>query len=41
MALAAHYFTDVLGGLLLGTAFACSAFALILRYVSIKSISAG
>jgi undecaprenyl-diphosphatase len=41
MALAAHYFTDVLGGLLLGTAFACAAFALILRYVSIKSISAG
>jgi undecaprenyl-diphosphatase len=41
MALAAHYFTDVLAGLLLGTAFACAAFALILRYVSIKSISAG
>jgi undecaprenyl-diphosphatase len=41
MALAAHYFTDVLGGLLLGTAFACAAFALILRYVSIRSISAG
>jgi membrane-associated phospholipid phosphatase len=41
MALAAHYFTDVLGGLLLGTAFACAAFAVILRYVSIKSISAG
>jgi undecaprenyl-diphosphatase len=41
MALAAHYFTDVLGGLLLGTAFACAAFALILRYVSIRAISAG
>jgi len=41
MALAAHYFTDVLGGLLLGTAFACAAFALILRYVSIKAVSAG
>ncbi|HEY0382579.1 MAG TPA: phosphatase PAP2 family protein [Candidatus Elarobacter sp.] len=41
MALAAHYFTDVLGGLLLGTAFACAAFALILRYASIRSISAG
>jgi membrane-associated phospholipid phosphatase len=41
MALAAHYFTDVLGGLLLGTAFACAAFAVVLRYVSIKSISAG
>jgi membrane-associated phospholipid phosphatase len=41
MALAAHYFTDVLGGMLLGTAFACAAFALILRYVSIRSISAG
>jgi len=41
MALAAHYFTDVVGGLLLGTAFACAAFALILRYVSIRSISAG
>jgi len=41
MALAAHYFTDVLGGVLLGTAFACAAFALILRYVSMRSISAG
>jgi undecaprenyl-diphosphatase len=41
MALAAHYFTDVLGGLLLGTAFLCAAFALILRYVSMRSISAG
>jgi len=41
LALAAHYATDVVGGLLLGTAFACAAFALILRYVSIRSISAG
>jgi undecaprenyl-diphosphatase len=41
MALAAHYFTDVLGGLLLGTAFACAAFAMIMRYASIRSISAG
>jgi undecaprenyl-diphosphatase len=41
MALAAHYLTDVLGGLLLGTAFACAAFAVILRYASIRSISAG
>jgi undecaprenyl-diphosphatase len=41
LALAAHYFTDVLGGLLFGTAFVCAAFALILRYVSIRSISAG
>jgi membrane-associated phospholipid phosphatase len=41
LALAAHYFTDVIGGLLLGTAFLCAAFALILRYVSIRSISAG
>ena len=41
MALAAHYFTDVLGGVLMGTAFACAAFALILRYASIRSISAG
>ncbi len=41
LALAAHYFTDVLGGLLFGTAFLCAAFALILRYASIKSISAG
>ena len=41
MALAAHYFTDVLAGLLLGTAFACAAFAVILRYASIRSISAG
>ncbi len=41
LALAAHYFTDVLGGLLLGTAFLCAAFALILRYVSIRSTSAG
>ena len=41
IALAAHYFTDVLGGLLFGTAFLCAAFALILRYASIKSISAG
>ncbi|HEV2736945.1 MAG TPA: phosphatase PAP2 family protein [Candidatus Elarobacter sp.] len=41
LALAAHYFTDVLGGVLLGAAFLCAAFALILRYVSIKSISAG
>ncbi len=41
LALAAHYFTDVLGGVLFGTAFLCAAFALILRYVSIRSISAG
>jgi membrane-associated phospholipid phosphatase len=41
LALAAHYFTDVLAGVLMGTAFLCAAFALILRYVSIKSISAG
>jgi len=41
LALAAHYMTDVIGGLLLGTAFLCVAFALILRYVSIRSISAG
>ena len=41
LALAAHYFTDVVGGLLFGTAFLCAALALILRYVSIKSISAG
>ena len=41
LALAAHYATDVIGGLLLGTAFACAAFALILRYFSIRSISAG
>jgi len=41
LALAAHYFTDVLGGLLFGTAFLCAVLALLLRYVSIKSISAG
>jgi undecaprenyl-diphosphatase len=41
LALAAHYFTDVLGGLLFGTAFLCAALALILRYDSIRSISAG
>jgi undecaprenyl-diphosphatase len=41
LALAAHYVTDVLGGLLFGTAFLCAALALILRYASIRSISAG
>jgi membrane-associated phospholipid phosphatase len=41
LALAAHYATDVLGGLLFGTAFLCAALALILRYASIRSISAG
>ena len=32
LALGAHYLTDVIGGLLLGTAFLCAAFALILRF---------
>ena len=41
LALAAHYFTDVLGGTLFGTAFLCAALALILRYVSIRAVSAG
>jgi membrane-associated phospholipid phosphatase len=41
LALAAHYFTDVIAGLLFGTAFLCAALALILRYVSMRSISAG
>jgi membrane-associated phospholipid phosphatase len=41
LALAAHYFTDVLAGTLFGTAFLCAALALIVRYASIKSISAG
>ena len=41
LALAAHYFTDVLSGALFGTAFLCAAIALILRYVSIRAISAG
>lgn len=41
LALAAHYFTDVIAGLLFGTAFLCAALALILRYASIRSISAG
>jgi undecaprenyl-diphosphatase len=41
LALAAHYFTDVLGGMLFGTAFLCAALALIMRYASIKAISAG
>lgn len=41
LALAAHYLTDVIGGLLLGIAFLCAALALVLRYASIKSISAG
>jgi membrane-associated phospholipid phosphatase len=31
LALSAHYLTDVLGGLLLGTAFLCAALALIVR----------
>jgi undecaprenyl-diphosphatase len=41
LALAAHYFTDVIAGLLFGTAFLCAALALIVRYASIRSISAG
>jgi undecaprenyl-diphosphatase len=41
LALAAHYFTDVVAGVLFGTAFLCAALALILRYASIRSISAG
>ena len=31
LALSAHYLTDVIGGMLLGTAFLCAAFAVILR----------
>jgi membrane-associated phospholipid phosphatase len=41
LALAAHYFTDVLAGTLFGTAFLCAAIALILRYASIRAVSAG
>jgi membrane-associated phospholipid phosphatase len=36
LALGAHYLTDVIGGLLLGTAFLCAAFALILRFAHIS-----
>jgi undecaprenyl-diphosphatase len=41
LALGAHYLTDVIGGLLLGAAFLCAAFALILHSASIRSISGG
>jgi len=34
LALGAHYFTDVTGGLLLGAAFLCAAQAVILRFAS-------
>ncbi|WP_317995905.1 phosphatase PAP2 family protein [Vulcanimicrobium alpinum] len=34
LALGAHYATDVLGGLLLGTATLCAAFAVIVRYAA-------
>ena len=37
LALGAHYLTDVLGGLLLGTAFLCAAFALILRFAHVTA----
>ena len=37
LALGAHYLTDVLGGLLLGTAFLCAAFALMLRFAHASS----
>jgi membrane-associated phospholipid phosphatase len=34
LALSAHYVTDVIGGLLLGSAFLCAALALILRFTT-------
>ena len=34
LALSAHYLTDIIGGMLLGTAFLCAAFAVILRLAS-------
>ena len=37
LALGAHYLTDVLGGLLLGAAFLCAAFALILRFAHVSA----
>jgi membrane-associated phospholipid phosphatase len=37
LALGAHYLTDVIGGLLLGTAFLCAAFALMLRFAHVPA----
>ena len=39
LALAAHYLTDVAGGLLLGTAFLCAALATILRFTPTTPVS--
>jgi undecaprenyl-diphosphatase len=37
LALSAHYLTDVMGGLLLGTAFLCAALAVIVRIEGVTS----